>query len=157
MGLKPERPVLFTNEDGGRGMATLLHRMVGDVYLLVRSAKPTPDHEFDEHFASISTLPGPKRVALIYFVDDGPFTGFDAARREKLASIGQLALPHAIVTESELARGFATAMRWRGTSARAFAREDLEEAFVFLAVPSPLRAEVRRAIAELSTQLGQTP
>ena len=78
----------------------MFHRMVGDIYLIVRSARSTPDDEFDEHVAEIPRLQGTKRAVLVYFAEDGPDPSLDAKRRARLSEEGHLALPHALVANS---------------------------------------------------------
>jgi hypothetical protein len=134
-------------------VATLLHRMIGDVYLIVRSARPTPDDEFDTHVTEIPRLPGTKRAVLVYFAEDGLSPSFDAKRRARLSAEGHLVLPHALVANSDQVKGFATAFRWMGSRAQAFGREELEHAFDFLTIPSALRVELRSAIHAMVAEL----
>jgi hypothetical protein len=117
--------------------------------------RPT-DGEVDLHIDQAMAMASSVRAVLV--VTDGPDAGGpDAGQRAKMARVGMLRMPTAVVTESVLARGVMTAVSWLGAPVRAFAPEDLFRAFDFLKISSPVRARIPARLEALKAELRGEP
>jgi hypothetical protein len=74
-------------------------------------------------------------------------------RAEFSKVVGDHSIRTALVTGSVLARGAITAMSWFNADMRAFAPDNLDEAFAFLGIPSSQHDRFRSAIAELRAEM----
>ena len=115
-----------------------------DVIVVVHSAdSPAPD----------------EWASFVRDMERGPFHGIlvwtggaslDAGQRaDVIASMKQHKAQAVVITESALARGAVTALRWFGVRAAAFEPRKLEPALAELGLSSQASEQVRRTLGEL--------
>jgi hypothetical protein len=128
---------------------TVASRQVGNVTVIVHSAAPPADDEWNELMSESSTVYGPLR-GLVYTAGGAP----NAAQRAKLTSLyGNRQILIAVLTESAFARAAGTALRWFRPEVRMFSPRDVNAALDYLQVEASARAEVVRVLDDLKAEL----
>jgi hypothetical protein len=140
----------FGAEDAEMGR-TLAFQRVANCIVLVHVEKDPTDSEWDEYvqfFASnIDT-----RV-LVFSKGGAP----SAAQRDKLKRVvdkhGKRVVT-AVMTDSQLARGVMTALKWFLKDMSAFPAKDFEGALKYLEIPEGMAGLFRKSILSMSSDLG---
>jgi hypothetical protein len=125
---------------------SIVHTMVDDVRLVVRARRDPTQEEFDAHVSEAMRMADHVRVVLVLVEDRAQIS---PAFRARLLRSGLLEPRHAILTDSFLARAEMASVSRMGGNVRAFAAGALDEALDFLAVPQPLRADIRARLAAM--------
>jgi hypothetical protein len=126
---------------------TLVQRFVGDVRVVVRSARRPTAEEFDEHLAEAVARDGTTRVVVVAIVGDGADHQFDAEQRAKLSKAGLFSKPHALLAPPLRPEPIVSS-RWLGAMIQSFGPDSLEEACDFLEIGASRRLEVRDALTD---------
>ncbi len=130
----------------------LFQTLVGDVRVVLQGAGSPTDAEVDRHIAEALAMAGSVRAVLV-IAHGRDAAGPGAAQRARMARVGLLRVPTAVVTESVLARGVMTAVSWLGATIRAFAPEQLDQAYEFLDISAPARTRIPAQIEAMKAEL----
>jgi hypothetical protein len=132
-------------------MPNMVFSVVGNVMILVHSARPPADAEWNEYLNAFRVR-DPEKLRSIAFTDGG---APNTAQRKALNSIleGKTTLA-AVVSPSSMVRGVVTALSWFNAKIRVFRPDEVEEAFKHLGVPKAEHALIWREIHKLRVKLG---
>jgi hypothetical protein len=113
-------------------MANMAFEAHGDLIVGVHNASPPSAAEWDGWMATCQPL-DPRQVKVLVFTDGG---GPNAHQRDLWNKYLDGAKPRlSVVTDSTIARGIITAMRWLNNEMRAFAPEKSVRAIAHLRLP----------------------
>jgi hypothetical protein len=138
---------------GGKGndmRPAPLHKLVGDVRLVVRGPIEPSDEQFEAHVAGAQAMAGSVRVVLVVYDSSA---GISPKHRAWLVRAGLFDVPHAVLTDALVARAEITAVAGFGAPIRPFARHEFDEACAFLAIPPLSRPDLLQQIAVMKAQL----
>jgi hypothetical protein len=110
--------------------------------------------EWEQYTDELHALYRDRRVRRILVFSDGE--GPDARQRKRLHNKGLYAhddpVETAVITHSMVVRGIVTAISWF-TDIRAFAPQEIDEAFRYLTIPTTEWEATRASVAKLRLQL----
>ncbi|MEM9458831.1 MAG: hypothetical protein AAGF11_31930 [Myxococcota bacterium] len=122
---------------------------VGDELIMTLSqAGPIPDEIFDDYLADLRSLRGRRLLGTAIGSIDV------TASQRKAASDIMKGWAVAIITDSAVARGVATALKWLGLNIRGYNWSDVETAITNLAVPGWEVQRLVHVLDELTQRSG---
>ncbi|HEY3820466.1 MAG TPA: hypothetical protein VGL81_25045 [Polyangiaceae bacterium] len=127
-----------------------LHRLVGDVRLVVRGPTEPSDEQFDAHIAEALAMVESVRVVLVVYHGS---VRISPKQRARLVRTGLFDVPHAVLTDAVVGRAEIASIGALGAPVRAFKTREFDEACDYLAVARPVRAELLRHIEVMKPQL----
>jgi hypothetical protein len=127
---------------------TMAYMQVGATMVVAHGPQPPAQNEWDGHIALCKDGKVKVRRLLVYTAGGAP----DAKQRAQAEKeFGQLRV--AVLTDSVLARGVVTALRWLGMPISAFPADQVVRAMEDIGVPSAERDEVRSALTRVRTSV----
>jgi hypothetical protein len=137
-------------------MAVLAYELVGNCFVLAVSKESPGDDEWNAYITFVQShlKKGMLPVALIASAGGGP----TAAQRARLNDMTKKAglvntLKAAVLTDSLLVRGMATALAWIVPGYRAFPPAEIGAALEFLGVSGAASAQVKLLVPKLQDKL----
>ncbi len=125
---------------------------LGEVMLVAHTAKPPNEEEWNAYVGAVQVHDIEKLRSLVFTDGGAPNTAQRGQLNDALkgkTSIG------AVVSPSALVRGVVTALRWFNPKIKAFAPDQVDAAFAYLAIRDPRDTALLRAgMAELRVRLG---
>lgn len=135
-------------------MPNMAYSWRGDYLLVVHSASPPTEAEWDDYVASIRAH-DVVRIRNLVFTDGGAPNS--TQRKQVTEALNGRTVPAAVVSPSNLVRGVVTALSWFNPKIKAFSPNELEQAIKYLGISGPdvpvLLAEMKR----LRAQVAQAP
>lgn len=132
---------------------TLAFQRVANCILLVHVDKEPADSEWDQYVQWFG--PNIDTRVLVYSKGGAP----TAAQRDKLKRVvdkhGKRVVT-AVMTDSQIARGVMTALKWFLKDMSAFPTKDLEGALKFLEIPEGLKGQFSKSISTLMSEMGSS-
>jgi hypothetical protein len=132
----------------------MLFERVGDVLVLVHGAQNPRDSEWNAYveYARAAVHGGQPLTALLVTTLGGSPNA--SQRKAILAAGGDKLVPTCVCTDSRVARGVITAIRWvASVPMHALPLTDIEMALQLLDVPAQQHAAVRSVLQRLQSQL----
>jgi len=132
-------------------MPNMVFSIIGNLMILVHSAHPPTDAEWDEYLAALRARDQEKLRSLAFTDGGAPNT----AQRKALNSILQgKTSTGAVVSPNAMVRGVVTALSWFNAKIKVFSPDEVERAFEYLGIPKPEYPLVWREIRNLRAKLG---
>lgn len=137
-------------------MKTLAFDRVGSCFILAVGAKNPSDTDWDAYLAFVKENLGGRKapVTLVSSKGGGP----TPAQRQRLNDLTksvnvEKTLKVAVLTQSPVVRGIATALSWFVQGYKAFAPSDISAALDFLGVNSTDQAEIKKRVPQLHDRI----
>jgi len=137
-------------------MQTIAYELVGNCFVLVVGRNNPADLEWDKYLSFVQghLKPGSSPVTLVSSSGGGP----TPAQRERLnkmtKTVGvEKTLKVAVLTESAIVRGIATALSWFVSGYKAFPPDEIGDALDFLGVSGTTAAQVKLLVPNLQKQV----
>jgi hypothetical protein len=127
-----------------------LHKVVGDVRLVVRGPVEPSDAQFEAHVVEARAMARSVLVVLVVYESSA---GISPKHRAWLVRAGLFNVRHAVLTDSLVARAEVTAVDGFGARIRPFPGRDFEQACDFLSIPPASRPDLLQQIAAMKEQL----
>lgn len=135
-------------------MSTMLFERVGDVLVLVHGAADPRETEWNAYveYARAAVHGGQPLTGLLVTTLGGSPNA--SQRKAILTAGGDRLVPTCVCTDSKVARGVITAIRWLASvPMHALPLNDIETALQLLSVPAEQHAAVRSVLQRLQSQL----
>jgi hypothetical protein len=138
---------------------TLAFDSVGDCFVLVIGKKDPADSDWKDYLAflrqNLTQKPGMKPVTLVFSEGGGPAAAQRAAVNELTKEFRVVdTVKVAVLTESNLVVGMATAMAWFVKGYRAWAPKDIAAALVWLGVSDADGARIKVKLPGMRDKVG---
>lgn len=127
-----------------------LHKLVGDVRLVVRGPTEPSDEQFEGHVAEALAMAESVRVVLVVYHLNARIS---PKHRAWLVRAGLLDVPHAVLTDELVARAEIAAVGPLSACIRPFGTREFDQACEFLAIPPAARPELLQQIRVMKEQL----
>jgi hypothetical protein len=137
-------------EPGNAVKSAPLHKLIGDVRLVVRGTPEPSDEQFEAHIADALAMAGSVRVVLVMYESSARIS---PKHRAWLVRSGLFDVPHAVLTDALVARAEIDAVAALGACIRSFPRSEFEQACDFLAIPACSRTELLHGSAMMKEQM----
>jgi hypothetical protein len=125
---------------------------VGEVMLVAHTAKPPDQREWDAYVAALVKRDVEKLRSLVFTDGGAPNT---AQRSQLNKALEGKTSTGAVVSPSTMVRGVVTALSWFNPKIRAFAPNEVNDAFAYLDIRDPKdTALIRTGMDELRHKLG---
>ncbi len=120
-----------------------LHKLVGDVRLVVRGPVAPTDEQFEAHIAEALAMARSVRVVLVVY--HGPVR-ISPKQRARLVRTGLFNVPHAVLADTIVARAEIAAVGALGAPIRTFSKDGFEQACDYLAIARSVRPRILEQI-----------
>lgn len=132
---------------------SLCARKLGNVVVFVHGSVAPSDPEWESVLDYYRQVPDSSRLRALVYTDGG---APDAKQRARLVELSHTKARIAVLTASAFARAAGIAVSWFNPHLRLFKPSEVERALDHLEVTPEERVELRRILAELKRELGQT-
>ena len=136
----------------GSSEPSMVHEIVGDLFLVIHRARPPRDAEWAQYLASWKPLDMARMRTLVFTDGGGPNS---SQRRAANAALGGKPSLTAVVSSSPLVRGIVKSLSWFNPKIEAFQPEEAERAFRYLGARTPDQVrQIWEHVGRLCMRLG---
>lgn len=131
---------------------TIVQRLVGDVRVVVRTARSPAADDLEDHVREALTMSDRTRAVLVAVVGDGADYQFDFELRAKLSQADLFAVPLALLAPP-IRPELVLSLKWVGAEVHSFGPDAFDEACDSLAIAPSMRPELRETLAALKDEI----